>query len=127
MIVFKKTILNDEQLFKTARNGFHKCINNMYADHKLYKDCFGDHQPGEIQCELVQISYLENYEIEELHYFDQTTEYNISVNLYGIVLDKDNDKELACYYAMIFDDDLNMIDDHLVTDQIFHQVIKLFG
>lgn len=114
MIEFKEKIINDKKLFKLAKESFYICLKNMQSDAELYSENFSDLLPEDIYCELAQISYYKNYEIDDLHYFDQVTEFNLKVSLLGYVLDEDNDKNLICQYALIFDENLNIIDDRLV-------------
>lgn len=117
MIIFKEKKINDEALFKTAKQKLFCCIKKIYSDNKeLFSDIFLNYDIGEVCCEMANISYYKNFQINDLHYFDETTEFNIKVVLFVYGLDSDGDKEQLGLYSLILDDNLNILDDILTTD-----------
>ncbi|WP_444942937.1 hypothetical protein ACJJIK_12595 [Microbulbifer sp. ZKSA006] len=55
--------------------------------------------------------YSKNFEIEDLFYFDQVSDFYIYVMVYVYAFDEDHDKDMLCSYTLMFDENLEVIDD----------------
>lgn len=103
-------------MYKMSKDAFFRCVKNIFVDdYENYESIFGEKKESEIFCELASIQYLKNFEIEDLYYFDKSSELNICINLYAYTIDADGDKELLCLYRYIMDDEENFLDDMLIS------------
>ncbi len=78
-----------------------------------YANFFKGYGISELIVELSRVSYAKNFEIEDIFYFDGSTEFHFYSQVYVSALDKDQDKEFLCTYTLMLNDKLEVVDDLL--------------
>ncbi|WP_445356585.1 hypothetical protein ACJJIC_05670 [Microbulbifer sp. ANSA002] len=114
MINFKEKLLNEADLYQEAHDALMdiaKRLNNEDVDK--YREIFNEYAVSEVKTELARISYSKNFEIEDLFYFDQASDFHIYVMVYVYAFDEDHDKDMLCSYTLMFDENLESIDDFI--------------
>lgn len=116
MINFKQKSIDENKVYLEAKNSFFKSVNALYKDDREdYKSFYGDTKTSELKVALSRIAYTKNFEVEDLFYFDNSSEFHIYATLYVFVIDEDLDRELLGTYTIAYNENFEVVDDFLLS------------
>lgn len=114
MILFNEKSVDEQELYHRASEAFYKAASNMHSDDiDGYKETFSEYDVPDLKTALARVSYSKNFEIEDLFYFDQSSNFHLYVMLYVYAYDEDSDKVSLCAYTLILDEQLEVLDDFI--------------
>lgn len=114
MINFTQKNIDENSIYLEARNSFFKSVKSLYEDDREdYKSFYGDTDLSELKVALSRIAYAKNFEVEDLFYFDNSSEFHIYVTLYVFIIDEDLDRELLGTYTLAYNENFEVVDDFL--------------
>lgn len=114
MIIFNEKSVDDQAMLDRANEAFYEAASNIYSDDiEGYKKTFRDYDIKDLNTALARISYSKNFEVEDLFYFDQSSNFHLYVTLYIYVYNEDDDKESVCAYTLMLDEQFEVLDDFI--------------
>jgi hypothetical protein len=114
MINFEAKEIDDKVLFDKANSYFIKAASNMALnDYESFKATFGENDVSTLRASLARIAYSKNFEIDDLFYFDESSDFHFYVVLYIYIYDEDDDKSMLCTYTLMLSDNLEVVDDFI--------------
>ncbi len=115
MIQFKQVVIDECHILKVTKDSFFKAVVHLLAEDKdEYPKFFKSYTISELIVEQSKISYTKNFEIEDLFYFDGSSDFHFYSQVYVSALDNDKDKEFLCKYTLMLNERLEIVDDFLL-------------
>ena len=115
MIRFNEIIIDDNKLSKIASDSFLKCANNILADDaKNFRECFEGYPLSDLKTVVFKIHYTK-YLDNKFIGFDGSTMFHFEIHMHVFAYDEDEEAEQLAVYRLILNENLEIVDDFLVT------------